>query len=120
MITGAPHVLSPAQIETLPLWAQKRDGAMKNVTARAERADVFFPAKATNFVLHYLAHHPDGAASSEEITDACKRGGIQPPDDRAFGPVFMSLSRSGLITKTGICQRKKGHGTSGGNIWRLA
>jgi len=118
MITGAANQDQSAHVEDMPLWAQKRDVALDRVTARAERTDVLFSGKATTFILHYL--QVNGATSSEKITDACKRAGIIPPDDRAFGPIYLSLARAGLIIKTGVCIRKKGHGTSGGNIWRLA
>ena len=97
----------------------ERDKAMQRVEARAERVDVRFPVKAQNFVICYLSDHWRGEASSEEITDAAKKAGIIPPDDRAFGPVFMTLVRAEVIEKSGICARRKGHGTSGGNIWRL-
>ncbi len=74
---------------------------------------------AREFVLDYLRHKRTGEASSEEITDACKRAGITPPDDRAFGLIYLFLARRRKIIKAGICPRTKGHGTSGGNIWRL-
>lgn len=101
----------------LPLFAA-RDKALRNVVSAAERSDVLFLERAKKFVLFYLGRC--GEASSEEITDAAKANGITPPDDRAFGPVYLSLSRRGLIVKAGFCLRKKGHLTSGGNLWRLA
>ncbi len=65
--------------------------------------------------LDYLRKH--GPASSEALTDACKDMGHVPHDDRAFGAVYQRLSREGRIKRHGICQRRKGHSTSGGNIW---
>ena len=123
MITGATVQDQSAKIEDLPLFAppdylRDRDVAMQQVTARAERTDVLFPGRATDFVVQYLYYH--GEASSEEITDACKKAGILPPDDRAFGPIYHALARAGLIVKTGQCARRKGHGTAGGNIWKLS
>lgn len=130
MITGAKSNVWRSEIGTLPLFRVKaeaahavldaRDTAMAQVTARAERADVLFQEKAADFVLQYLRHKRTGEASSEEITNACKAAGIRPPDDRAFGPVYMALARRRKIAKAGSCIRTKGHGTSGGNIWRLA
>lgn len=96
----------------------ERDVALRQVTAAAERSDIMFLERARKFVLFYLRRC--GEASSEEITDAAKASGIRPPDDRAFGPVYLSLSRRGLIVKAGFCTRKKGHLTSGGNLWRLS
>jgi hypothetical protein len=97
--------------------------------ARAERAMVVvelnandfysqFSARASAFVVDYLSAH--GAASGEAITNACRAAGIVPHDDRAFGPVYQRLARSGRILKCGYCPRTKGHGTSGGIVWRLA
>jgi len=82
-----------------------------------QNAGTIFTARASRFVLDYLGAH--GASSGEVITDACKAAGIRAHDDRAMGPVFMSLSRAGLIEKAGFCVRNKGHATGGGNIWRL-
>ena len=75
-----------------------------------------FSALAKEFVLKFLALTPE--ASSETITLACKEGGIVPHDDRAFGAVYMRLAESGLIERTGITRRMRGHGTMGASIWR--
>lgn len=116
-ISGA-HI--PQDLPLGPLFdaARERDAALRQVVAAAERSDVMFLERAKKFVLFYLGRC--GEASSEEITDAAKASGILPPDDRAFGPVYLSLSRRGLIVKAGFCLRKKGHLTSGGNLWRLS
>jgi hypothetical protein len=45
--------------------------------------------------------------------------GIVPHDCRSFGPVYMKLARKGLIEKCGTIPRRHGHGTAGGNVWRL-
>jgi hypothetical protein len=95
-----------------------RDAALVSVEQRAEREEPGFAERAKKFVVEYLREH--GSAPGEQITDACIAAGIQPGELRAFGPVYMSLSRSGVIVKVGLCQRKRGHGTSGGNIWALA
>ena len=94
-------------------------GARNEAMGRVEtHAGASFKEHATQFVLEYLRTH--GATSGEELTTACVASGIKPHDERAFGVVFMSLSRKGLIFKVGTCVRVKGHGTSGGNIWDLA
>ena len=90
--------------------AQAMDAVERN-------AGVVFREEAKAFVLEYLARH--GEQSGETLTNACLKAGIVPHDDRAFGPVLMSLSRNGLIEKCGMAVRQKGHGTSGGNIWKL-
>jgi hypothetical protein len=85
---------------------------------KAERADPAFSERAKAFVLSYLK--ANGVSSGELITDAAKLAGIKPPDDRAFGAVYGSLSRKGQIVCAGYCARVKGHGTAGGRLWRLA
>lgn len=92
----------------------KRDAAMSRVQAKAGEN---FGRTASEFILSYLRQH--GATSGEDITDACKAAGIKPHDDRAFGPVYMSLSRKGIIRKAGMVPRRKGHATAGGYVWEL-
>lgn len=93
---------------------EERDEAMALVE---KKAGIQFRIDAGAFVLRYLGVH--GATSGEDITDACKAAGIVPHNDRAFGPVFMALSRKNFIEKCGTAARRKGHGTSGATIWRL-
>ena len=92
--------------------------AGERAAGRAERQDDGFRARAEAFVLGYLQQH--GVSSGELITDAAKLAGIKPPDDRAFGPVYATLARRGQIVAAGFCARRKGHGTAGGRLWRLA
>lgn len=91
-----------------------RDEAMASV---AKNAGALFRESARTFVLDYLREH--GATPGEVLTDACESAGIVAHDSRAFGPVYMSLSRQGLIEKCGTVARTRGHGTAGGNVWRL-
>jgi hypothetical protein len=91
-----------------------RDAALAKLQ---ENAGELFMAKASAFVASYLAAH--GSASGEDITDACKAAGIVPHCDKAFGAVYLGLSRKGIIEKAGYCERRKGNGTAGGILWRL-
>lgn len=91
-----------------------RNEAMGSVETHAGAP---FAQQAQQFVLDFLKRH--GATPGEQIANACLASGIKPHDDRAFGGVFMALSKRGLIFKVGTCVRVKGHGTSGGNIWDL-
>lgn len=102
--------------ETLELeaWAAQRDKALDQVQRNAGE---IFRSRARGFVLAYLRHH--GPSAGEEVTDACKLAGIAPHDDRAFGAVYIALARAGFIEKCGSCIRRKGHGTAGGNVWRI-
>ena len=99
----------------MPDWQAERDAALRKHEEN-ERARFF--EKAMAFALDYLATH--GPATGEEITDACKAAGIMPRNDKAFGVVYLTLSRRGLIEKAGTAVRTKGHGCSGANVWRVA
>lgn len=95
----------------------QRDQALEAVETAAERARRMFAADAGAFVVRYLQVH--GPTSAEVLTRQCRASGIVPHDDRAFGPVYMRLARLNVIEKVGAVRRERGHGTSGGNIWRL-
>jgi hypothetical protein len=86
----------------------------------ARRAGEAFREAAAACMVNRLAHGE--ALTGEQLTDACKEAGIRPPahmDDRAFGPVFLVLSKSRRIVQVGTATRTKGHGTSGARLWRL-
>lgn len=93
---------------------QARDAALESV---ARKAGTEFLARAMQFALGFLSECQ--SASWEEITLACKDAGIIPHDDRAFGAVYSRLAKLGQIEKCGFAPRKRGHLTSGGNVWRL-
>jgi hypothetical protein len=103
----------------LPLfdYLEARDQALARVGQAAETRRPGFHEDACAFVLEYLRAH--GPTSGERLTLACKRRGIVPHDDRAFGPVYMALSREHAIVKVGNAKRTRGHGTAGGNVWAL-
>lgn len=85
--------------------------------ANAEFACHEFSDRTRKLIVQYLREN--GESSGEDITDFCKQQGVVPHDDRAFGGVFLFLSRTGVIHATGFCLRRKGHGTSGGRRWSL-
>lgn len=99
---------------TLEQAIAERDAAIEQVSKTAGER---FKIMAYDFVIWYLEQH--GPTPGETITDACKQAGIVPRDDRAFGAVFIRLSKRGIIHKVGTCVRRKGHATSGGNVWGL-
>jgi hypothetical protein len=129
------NAFNPNAVDDLPLFGHRREpetGAEEaaSVSPRAllarDRAieslsrhsgEEFLQAAAT-FVLEQLAGGTE--KTSEQLVDACKAAGIKPHDDRAFGPVIARLARRGKIQKVRHAQREKGHGTSGGNVWRAA
>lgn len=92
----------------------KRDEGMNRVERHAGR---LFSIRAQEFILDYLADHPP--TSCEVIVNACKKSGIVPHNDHAFGPVFLKLFRSNRIAKAGMTKRFKGHCAPGANIWTL-
>ena len=110
-------------IEAMPIFAQAKPAAAGHAAAeacaaKAERTTAFNAARARAAVLEVLA---DGQArSGEQLVDHCQRLGIVPHDARAFGAVFGKLKRDGLIEEAGFVPRTKGHGTSGGRLWRAA
>jgi hypothetical protein len=95
-----------------------RDAAMEIVESNANEAMPDFSVLAADFIVKHLQSVE--SAPGEDLTEACKKAGIIPHDDRAFGPVYMRLSRDKKIEKAGSCARRRGHGTSGGIIWRLS
>lgn len=84
---------------------------------KAQGIDPTFAEKATAAILAHL--RTTGQASGEVLTDIAIAHGARPHDQRAFGPVFQSLARKGLIRTVSFCMRTKGHGTAGGRIWAL-
>lgn len=101
---------------TLDEAFKARDLSVARVERKAERHVAEFTVRAAVFVVEYLKAH--GPTSGEDVTLACREAGIVPHDDRAFGAVYLRLSRSRLIEKAGVCARKRWHGTGGGNIWK--
>lgn len=95
-------------------WASERNKAMAQV---ATNSGPCFQSAALKFVVRYLREH--GPTSGEVVTDAAKRAGIVPHDDRAFGPCYAALVRDGIIERHSYTRRLKGHGTGGASVWRI-
>lgn len=70
---------------------------------------------------HIMERLKEGPMSGEELVLSCKNSGITPEkgDDRSYGGIFLSLSKKGFIVKAGSVQRRRGHNTGGGILWRL-
>jgi hypothetical protein len=84
-------------------------------TNKAEEVTPDFAEKAKKIILDHLSIVQ--TCPGEELVDIATAKGAIPHDARAFGSVFMSLSRKNLIRTVGFCERRKGHGTAGGRIW---
>lgn len=115
--------MASIKVRKLPtLREAKANGekGIKRVEKNAREFDPVFASNAFGFIPAFLSWQPDRKASGEVISDECVKKGIIPHDMRAFGPVFQKLVKAGIIEKTGeTCLRKRGNGTTGGNIWRL-
>lgn len=113
-----------ARIVTVPPLAQRaatarRLGAEagKNCFELAETKDKSFGKRAYEFIVDYITKQPE-PVPGESVTLACRRAGIAPHDDRAFGPVYAKAIKNGDIRVVGSCQRVRGHGTAGGRLYR--
>jgi hypothetical protein len=84
---------------------------------KAKRVDPDFAQKAAAAILAHL--RACGSASGEELTDIAIAHGARCHDQRAFGSVFSTLARKGLIRTVGFCLRSKGHSTAGGRVWGI-
>lgn len=84
---------------------------------KTHRADPQFAEKAQAAMLAHL--RAVGQCSGEVLVDVAIAHGARPQDTRAFGPVFKSMLRRGLIRVVGYCARSKGHGCSGGRLYAL-
>ena len=99
------------------LMTDAREAGHVGAGRAVQRCAPDFVERAKKFVIGYLSLR--GQAPGEIIVDLCKKDGIVATDDRSFGAVFAALSRANEIRCVGYCDRKKGHGTSGGRIWAL-
>ena len=105
-------------LPTVAVATADRDAAIDQVVTHTERDRPTFQREAAEFVIQYLRLY--GATPGEVLTIACKRSGIVPHDDRAFGAVYLSLVRQRVIARVGTVPRLRGHRTAGGNVWALA
>lgn len=64
-----------------------------------------------------LAHLATSAGTAEQIIAAIRTPDNEPHDERAYGQIFASLSRRGLIVKAGSAPRYTGNPCW---IWKLA
>lgn len=72
-----------------------------------------FSERAYRFLCWYA--RLDGAPfSSEAVTELARETGIEPPDGRAWGAVFVRAAKAGVIKRsTETYQRARGHGSLG-------
>lgn len=83
---------------------------------KAECQDPAFRSKALAFIVGYIRQQ--GEATGESTTQAAVLAGINPHDQRAFGPVYQKAIKDGLIRVVALVPRIKGHGSMGGKVYR--
>lgn len=91
--------------------------AAAQACADAAEAKGWCPESAAAFLLDWLTRH--GPTPGETLVSQASAAGHRPHDARAFGAILARLKREGRIEVCGFTRRQKGHGTSGGNVWRL-
>jgi hypothetical protein len=82
---------------------------------RAEEANPGFSERALAFIVEYV--RAKGEVPGESATLAAVDAGINPPDQRAFGPVYAMALRRGLIHVVRYIPRVRGHGSAGGKLY---
>ena len=98
-----------------PLFAKPAEAC----TAKAVRVAGFDTDAARAAILDALTRS-GRAMTGEELVDHCQRMGLVPHDARAFGSVFKKLANDKQIVAVGFAARRKGHGTAGARLWRVA
>jgi hypothetical protein len=96
-----------------------RDKILQGLEEVCEERDPTWSEQAMAFILKAMVGK--SSVTGEDLVDQCKKAGILPPTtDRAFGPIFMSLSKKGVIRRIGFEARRKGHAAPGASMWTLA
>ncbi len=97
--------------------AQACGRAIAQATLAAAEAKGFDSQGAARFILGWLDRFGD--VSGEDLVEAAKAHGFRGKDDRCFGGVFIGLQNRGQIECIrSDLPRKRGHGTSGGRLYR--
>jgi hypothetical protein len=102
---------------TLPQSREAGEQASQACLDFAQHLDPDFPEKARTAILEHL--RVVRRCSGEELVNIATAKGARAHDARAYGGIFSSLARAGLIRQSGSCLREKGHGTAGGRIWEI-
>lgn len=81
-----------------------------------------FKALFEAFMLTFCAAKRGSEVTGEDIVDAYLARGLEPPRDwRWTGPHIQAAARRGRLIDTGRrAPRRKGHGTAGAIVWRVA
>lgn len=82
---------------------------------KAEATTPEFREHALAFIVEFI--RKEGQTTGENATRAAVLAGIKPHDERAFGPVYKTALRNGLIRVVGYVPRVRGHGSMGGKVY---
>lgn len=95
------------------------DTGMRRAASRADRvAGPRFSERVADYFLAVLATR--GPQTGEDLTDAARAAGFMPETDRAFGAAFKRILRHGAeIDPNAVVHRRKGHGSTGGKLYRM-
>ena len=92
------------------------DEAGKRAADKADAEVQDFKARALKFIVAYVRQQ--GETTGENATLAAVLSGIRPSEQRAFGPVYQAAIRAGHIHIAGDVRRVRGHGSTGGKLYR--
>lgn len=96
-----------ADTHTLDLFAEGQAGRDEGMTQAVDHADAVDPGwstKAAQMLLDYLPTATGQFIAPEVRAWAYDRGLSKPPTNMAWGAVFMSFSKRGLIRRAGYTQ----------------
>ncbi len=94
------------------------DEAGERAEFRANVVDPEFSERAMAYIRQRMqAAANDDRMRGEDLVNEMKVAGIRPPDDRAFGSVFLRAIRAEVLEPVGFVPRVKGHGTAGGRLY---
>lgn len=93
---------------TLDFARRQRDRGMGQAELGAVNACEDWPDLALSYLRLYATQHPDRFTAEDVLEAADKWGLMVPPNDRAWGPVFLRAAKQGLIRKdgTGVCRKR--------------
>ena len=109
-----------AEAELMERVTSEGDLGMRRAERRAERetAPGFSDRLAAYFYAVLLSRGPQ---TGEQLTDAACEAGLVPGDARCCGRAFQVLLTIGAEIVPGVdVPRRRGHGTAGGRLYRVA
>lgn len=93
---------------TLDFARRQRDRGIGLAEMGAENAEPGWTDVAFEFLKLYAMQHAEPFTAEDVLEAAAARDFIKPPNDRAWGGVFQSAARRGIIRKDGhgVCRKR--------------